>query len=75
MKDEQGDTFDLKKEMEEKIRKAIGTIKTPVDLSLSTVTIKLIEITTFDDMSQQQRTYIPGQITFSMVVTGVLNGE
>lgn len=74
MKDEQGNTFDLKA-LEEKIREAIGTIEIPIELVMPEITIATIDISAFGDLERRKRRYTPGCITFHLVASGGGNDE
>jgi len=74
MKDGQGDTFDLKA-LEEKIRKAIGTIEIPVEFEMPEITIETIDVSAFGDLDRRKRRYTPGYITFHLVASGGGNDE
>jgi len=74
MKEEQGGTFDLKA-LQEKTRKAIGTIEVPIELEMPEITIATIDVSTFGDLERRKRRYTPGYITFHLVASGDGNDE
>jgi len=74
MSDEPKGTFDLKA-LQEKIRKAIGTIEIPIELVMPEITIETIDVSAFGDLERRKRRYTPGYITFHLVASGDGNDE